>query len=431
MILDSIGHVLPGLLPASFRGVSFFVPDASTEAGRRVAEALFPGVDRAAYDDFGLAPAVISLEGLMVGDDYVIQARALQAAFETPGPGTLIHPWLGAMSVILEEPGEISFSAGELRVARFSASFKRVGFGLGTLLGGTAAVLLAAVTGLLTASRRLGAAPATVSLSRVSSLAAARSERIVSEVWLDVAEGLAGPPVRAALPSTTPTGPVAFMAAVIAVSDAMVALVPAVGGEPAVAPAAGSAEAVGLTPGEAIAMLASASGRIVMAQDLAPSPADRVMLIAAAADAVATAVQLSVHVEHASRTAAQDLRSQLVAAIDAVADAAAGLGGDSYAEPPAAVSAGNAAAYAGPAAVVRRQALDLRAALVADINETIGRLPTVTVVTTSAETDAFVMAGHLFGDRPEAIEAGYRSIVERNRPRHPASLPAGRIEALQ
>ncbi len=219
MILDSIGHVLPGCLPASFRGVSFFVPDATTAAGRRIAEALFPGVDRAAYDDFGLAPAVVTVNGLMVGDDYAIQARALQSAFERPGPGTLVHPWLGGMSVILHEPGEISFSATELRVARFSASFKRVGFGLGGLLGGTAAILLAAVFGLLAASRRLGEAPATVSLSRVSSLAAARSDRIVRSVWLDAAEGVAGPAVRAALPIAVPTGAVQFMAAVAAVSD--------------------------------------------------------------------------------------------------------------------------------------------------------------------------------------------------------------------
>lgn len=415
MILDSIGHVLPGCLPASYRGVSFFVPDATTEAGRRVAEALFPGVDRAAYDDFGLAPAVITVDGLMVGDDYALQARALQAAFERPGPGTLIHPWLGGMSVILEEPGEISFSASELRVARFSVSFKRVGFGLGGLLGGTAAVLLAAVSGLLSSSRRLGSAPAVVSLSRVASLAAARSDRIVTAIWLDVAEGLAGPAIRSALPATTPTGPDAFMAGVAAVSDAMINVVPAVA-EAAVAPAAGSAEPMGLTPAEAIAMLVAASGRIVTSQDTAPSPADRVMLVAAGADAAATAVQLSVHVEHVSREAAQDMRSQLVGAIDAVADAAAMV---------------EDAIYAGPAAAVVRQALDLRAALVADINETIGRLPSVMVLTTVAATDAFVVAGHLFGDRPEAIEAGYRSIVERNRPRHPALLPAGKIEALR
>uniref|UniRef100_UPI000A46C0B7 DNA circularization N-terminal domain-containing protein n=1 Tax=Mesorhizobium sp. 1M-11 TaxID=1529006 RepID=UPI000A46C0B7 len=189
MILDSNGHVLPGCLPASFRGVSFFVPDTSTEPGRRVAEALFPGLDRAAYDDFGLSPAVITVDGFMVGDDYIIQARALEAAFERPGPGTLIHPWLGGMTVILEEPGTISFSASELRVARFSASFKRVSSGL-LALGGTAATLLSAASAFLLAVRAFGTAPAAGSISRTSSLAAGRTGRIVTATWSDVATGL-------------------------------------------------------------------------------------------------------------------------------------------------------------------------------------------------------------------------------------------------
>ncbi|MCM0751948.1 hypothetical protein DEA98_13705 [Brucella pseudogrignonensis] len=68
----------------------------------------FPGIDVAAYDDMGLAPAVIQLDGLIVSDSYIVSAKALQAAFETPGPGTLVHPWLGPMQVILEETAEIS-----------------------------------------------------------------------------------------------------------------------------------------------------------------------------------------------------------------------------------------------------------------------------------------------------------------------------------
>lgn len=415
MILDSVGHVLPGCLPASFRGVSFFVPDASTEAGRRVAEALFPGVDRAAYDDLGLAPAVINIEGMMVGDDYVIQARALQVAFERPGPGTLIHPWLGAMSVILEEPGEISFSSTELRVARFSATFKRAPSGL-LSFGGTAAVLLTAVTVFLAAVRSLGASPATTTLSRVSTLAAGRTGRLVSGIWSDVATGLAGPAIRTVLPGAGASDAQALSTAIATISDTVVSLVPAVAGEAAVAPAAGAAEAAGLSPADAIALLLDAGSRIVALQDDAPATADRVMLISAGADAIGTAVSLSVYVDHASRQDALAMRGDLTAAIDTVRSAAGAI---------------DAAEYAGAAAVGGRAALDLRAALAADINETIGRLPSVVVVTTTGPTDAFVLANDLYGDRVEAIEAGYRSIVERNRPRHPATLPAGRIEALK
>jgi len=58
---------LPGLLPASFRGVPFFVPDIKTAVGRRVAGHTFPGLDISAYDDMGLHLERISFEALYVG----------------------------------------------------------------------------------------------------------------------------------------------------------------------------------------------------------------------------------------------------------------------------------------------------------------------------------------------------------------------------
>ena len=71
MILDSVADLLPGLIPGQFRGVAFDVPDTRTEFGRRVAEHLFPGRDDAEYDDLGALPEVVSVEGVIVGDDYV------------------------------------------------------------------------------------------------------------------------------------------------------------------------------------------------------------------------------------------------------------------------------------------------------------------------------------------------------------------------
>uniref|UniRef100_UPI000B22CF3C hypothetical protein n=1 Tax=Mesorhizobium sp. 1M-11 TaxID=1529006 RepID=UPI000B22CF3C len=170
----------------------------------------------------------------------------------------------------------------------------------------------------------------------------------------------------------------------------------------------------GLTPTEAIALLLDAGGSIAAMQDDAPAAVDRAMLIAAGADAIGTAVSLTVYADYTSRQDALAMRAALTTALGVIATAV-----------------GTLDAYAGPAAAVGRATLDLKAALAADINETIGRLPSVVVVATAAPVDAFVIANDLYGDRPERIEAGYRSIVERNRPRHPAQLPAGRIEALK
>jgi len=85
-----------------------------------------PGVDYSAYDDHGIGPENLSVEGIYIGDDYILQGKLLKQAFEMPGPATLMHPWWGVMQAILIEPAEITFSANELRVVRFSATFERV-----------------------------------------------------------------------------------------------------------------------------------------------------------------------------------------------------------------------------------------------------------------------------------------------------------------
>ncbi len=78
-MLDDDGSLLPGLLPGRYRGITFHVPNTSIDAGRRVVEYLFPGVDPASYDDFGKMPGVVYLSGLIISDDYREQARALEA----------------------------------------------------------------------------------------------------------------------------------------------------------------------------------------------------------------------------------------------------------------------------------------------------------------------------------------------------------------
>jgi hypothetical protein len=120
------------LLPASFRGVPFHVEIASQDVGRRAVVTRFPGVDTKAIDDFGVLAGEIYIDGFLVGDDYQAQASALKAALETPGPGTLIHPWLGEFLVVVVSPASIRFDVQELRVARFSASFDPAP-GVGTL----------------------------------------------------------------------------------------------------------------------------------------------------------------------------------------------------------------------------------------------------------------------------------------------------------
>lgn len=411
MITDSTPHLLPGLLPASFRGLEFFVPDARTTAGRRVAEYLFPGIDRAAYDDFGLAPAQLTVEGFVVGDDYVAQARALQAAFERAGPGTLVHPWLGAMSVILVEPGEISFSARELRVARFSATFTRFAGGAGAGVLSTVSALIAASSSFAGVVEALAGSASTVVISRARSFAVYSAHKSVVSAWGSAAGGSAE--LRRQLPAA-PTTPEAYAEGLATIRAATLDAVPALSAPPAVSPSAEMRVASGLSAEAGFAIAIAAAD--ALASVPAPAAVDRALLTAAAGSALSAAARLSVAIDFASRSEARDTRGILVGRLDGLRTSLQEL---------------SATGFAARASDVVRGAGELRQAVVADINEAIGRLPETLVFNAERPTDAWELANHLYGDDAGAIDPGYRLIISRNRPRHPAQLPAGLIEALR
>ncbi|OYR25755.1 DNA circularization N-terminal domain-containing protein [Brucella pseudogrignonensis] len=416
MIFDSISDVLPGLLPASYRGISFHVPDTSTQVGRRVAEHLFPGIDQAAYDDFGLATQTVQVEGLIVSDSYIAQAQALKAAFETPGPGTLIHPWLGPMQVIMEETAEISFAAHELRVVRFSATFKRYnGMGLSGFAS-TASALIGAALSLVSLAASLTTSTSRRTLSRLRTDATQRTARQVVSYWQSSA-GRASALISAVLPQSLPATPEALSSAASSVTDMIVNLVPDLAGMPAVAPAAEATSShTGLSARQALDINASAGAAfVVLAGDTVSRP-DTVLLAGTAGDALAKAGQLAAYVEFGSRAEASVLRDSLVGQLDAYTDLLSSLSDSDF---------------AAEASATIRATRDVRLRLIADINEAIGRLPASRIIETDRPSDAFQIANHIYGDDPSAIEDGYLSIIERNRPRHPARIPAGRVEVTE
>ncbi|NLS00177.1 hypothetical protein HGP17_25410 [Rhizobium sp. P38BS-XIX] len=414
-MFDSLDWVLPGLLPGSFRGIPFHVPDASTEVGRRVVEYLFPGVDMPAYDDFGLAPAVVSIEGLIVGDDYVVQAAALEAAFQAPGPATLIHPWRGPMTVIMEQPAQISLSASELRVVRFSAAFKRLpALSLGVSFSSSAGLSSATSAILAAASSAITATTANISAAR--SKAIARTTRMAVELagTITAPAGAARtmPRIKAALAATTATDPASFDAQMIAAASIIGLAAPA----PAVSPAA---EALSESPASALSLMSIGMSFVEgfsTQSASAPSDTDAMLIFGAACHFVGQTAAQSAYADYQSSQQAQAFRGRATTAIDALTDMLEAISAPSLL--PAASS-------------LRRAARDLQAALIADINETIGRLPAVLIFRPERPLDSWLLAQHVFGDRPSAIEAAYEDIVGRNRPRHPAALQPGDIEVLR
>jgi len=133
------------LLPASFRGAAFYCEASDGEIGRRVALHEYPQRDLPYAEDLGRKARRCTLDGYVLGADYMDARDALIAAIEAPGPGILVHPYLGQMSVAVLEARGPRESTAEGGMARFSLTFVESGEALfPTAETDTAAVVSAA-----------------------------------------------------------------------------------------------------------------------------------------------------------------------------------------------------------------------------------------------------------------------------------------------
>jgi prophage DNA circulation protein len=128
--LASFSTALPfvgaNLRPAALRGLLFYVEKSEDTAVRRWVTHEFPGRDEPWHEDLGAKTQSFSIEGLLIGADVVLQARAFERAAKDPEVATLLHPWLGGMQVIVQDC-RISFDTKEARVARISLRVEKAG----------------------------------------------------------------------------------------------------------------------------------------------------------------------------------------------------------------------------------------------------------------------------------------------------------------
>ncbi len=94
--------------PASWRGVAFHVEAHDRGSGHSQETHLFPRAEASEssperpdhyVEDLGREPDLYQVEGYVVGDDYLTAAAELDAAMRQPGAGTLVHPYLGELTV--------------------------------------------------------------------------------------------------------------------------------------------------------------------------------------------------------------------------------------------------------------------------------------------------------------------------------------------
>ena len=110
------------LHPASFRGVPFHVDSDSMPVGRRTQLHEYPQRDKPLVEDMGRVTRVTKLVAFVVGDDCFVKRDDLLNALDQPGPGELIHPWFGRMTVTATNCN-VTHERREGGVVRFDLEF--------------------------------------------------------------------------------------------------------------------------------------------------------------------------------------------------------------------------------------------------------------------------------------------------------------------
>lgn len=90
------------LMPASFRGVQFWVDQAKNPVGQKGQLHEYPQRDLPYFEDLGLQAKIHDLTAFIVGLDCLEQRDKLLKALEQ-GSGELVHPWLGRLQVKVGE----------------------------------------------------------------------------------------------------------------------------------------------------------------------------------------------------------------------------------------------------------------------------------------------------------------------------------------
>jgi hypothetical protein len=416
---------IPGYLRASWRGIAFHAPDFRTSAGRRLMGFDLPGTDRTLFEDLGRANGPIPVTGYILGDDIAARGLALEAAFNAPGPGTLVHPLFGARLCILDESGaELSVTDDFYRGLKFQATFRRWSATPGAVVSTLAAIATAAsaLTAIVVGATSLaddligGDVVGVLSSSWSTAIDTLPSTAIGAELG-SVAVGLRidGMTVTAAAASVADAaGAATWIASAFGLlaSAGVPPSSPSIG----VGPAGRSTEA-DTDPLTTSLALAAVGNALASEAALADLEGQSLAWLAAAIGAIQALVEPLAAVDWESRQQAEAARSRLSAAISAVAAASLSSAADSD-----------------DGLTLRHDAwralAELRRRIHEDLDDRIGRLPSVLTIEPPTRTNAWVVAQYVAGDDPTAVLAAFEDIVTRNALAHPSVVDVEMIEVL-
>lgn len=373
------------LRPASFRGVSFYISEATIGAGRRLARHEYPQRDLPYLEDMGRKAREYKVEAYILGSDYMRGRDALLAAVEKAGSGQLVHPWHGTVVVVVQDC-QLSEGTASGGYAKFSLTFVEAG-------KREAPVVRADTRGkLVKAKSRLRAAVeaayakamdlVAVPVSLVQDAMEGLNElREVAGVTVALAQGSYGAAINMLLPASTAVA----LADPIAAARGIFALANSVGD------VSGLLAFDRTTPP---ALSATAMQRNAQRQQ---------MVLAVRQAAMERRVTDLLAANYASVSDAQQARVALVAAVDAV-----------LLHP--------ALDQASAQAVV-----DFRTAALAHLQTVTQQLPVLFSVENRRVRPALVVAHEYYGD--DWLKYGREAtLITRNKVRHPGMVP---VSALQ
>lgn len=114
------------VLPGSWRGVPFEVESHEHSGGRRGPLHEYALRDNPWFEDMGRKARSFTVDAFVVGENYHLTRQAMLDACEQPGPGVLVHPYLGTRTVVCTD-FRLSERIGEGRMCRFSLTFVEAG----------------------------------------------------------------------------------------------------------------------------------------------------------------------------------------------------------------------------------------------------------------------------------------------------------------
>lgn len=379
------------LREASFRGARFEVDDVEASGGRRVVLHEYPLRDTPYSEDLGRRAREFSVRGYIIQGrtyDYATARADLLKALEAYGPGELVHPWHGEVSVVVDDY-RLRESMERGGLLELDIRFREAGqLANPTASADTAQSVTTAATSVRQAlkdSFLLTFAPA---LERLDSLAGV----------LDEAVGLAMDYLG--LPQSLMAAGLARMQSLLATPAALFDALSGLFGDllgngnegTAVTTASGTAART--SSRAVIAASSDALERLLGGSAVITSPAGRVLRDMVAQVVVVEAAASTAHTDYTTADDALADRDAVVESLDTIEPVA----GDS----------------------VFRCLAELRRAVVTDLTTRGAELPRVRSVTLPGTVPALVAAYRIHADAGRADE-----IVSRNRIRHPGRVPGG------